>query len=239
MRGGGGAANREALPIPLGSTAALFKPPAFAGPRAMPLIGTFPVPPEPGLRANCANEAAGVARTRSTAKAILPRCSAWGAPLSFTRTERRMRAADVGSLSAATIKLKFRKGFDAGVRASSKAARGFLPGRSPLCRQHPRLHHERHQGRPRRHANRVSGHRHDGRAPRHHTRSAGHPMRRRARWSSRSGERATCDREWRSQRHRWLAGQQHAREWRKRRCQPAMAAQHRRTELENGSGHLA
>jgi hypothetical protein len=60
-----------------------------------------------------------------------------------------MRAADVGSLSAATIKLKFRKGFDAGVRASSKAARGFLPGRSPLCRQHARLHHERHQGRPR------------------------------------------------------------------------------------------
>ena len=70
MRGGGGAANREALPIPLGSTAALFNPPAFAGPRAMPLIGTFPVPPEPGLRANCANEAAGVARISNTAKAI-------------------------------------------------------------------------------------------------------------------------------------------------------------------------
>jgi len=36
----------------------------------MPLIGTFPIPPEPGLRANRANEAAGVARTKSTAKAI-------------------------------------------------------------------------------------------------------------------------------------------------------------------------
>jgi hypothetical protein len=33
-------------------------------------MGTFPVAAEPGLRANCANEAAGVASTRSTAKAI-------------------------------------------------------------------------------------------------------------------------------------------------------------------------
>ena len=236
MRGGGGAATREALPIPLGSTAALFKPPAFAGPRAMPLIGTFPVPPEPGLRAN---EAAGVARTRKPAKAIFTEVFGMG-KLHDRSRERRMRAADVGSLSAATIKLKFRKGFDADVRASSKEAPGFLPGRSPLRRQDARLHHERHQRRSRRHANRLSGHRHDGCAPRHHTDSAGHPMRRRARWSSRSGERATCDRERRSQRDRWLARQQHAWEWRKRRCQPAMAAQHCRTELENGSGgHLA
>src|SRR5258705_12019830 len=69
-RGGGGAANREALPIPLGSTTALFNPPAFAGPRAMPLIGTFPVPPDPGLRANRANEAAGATRISNTAKPI-------------------------------------------------------------------------------------------------------------------------------------------------------------------------
>ena len=70
MRGGGGAATLEAFPIPLGSTATLFIPPAFAGPGAIPLIGTFPVPAEPGLRANCANEAAGVARTTKIAKAI-------------------------------------------------------------------------------------------------------------------------------------------------------------------------
>jgi hypothetical protein len=70
MCGCGSGAILEAFPIPLGSTATLFNPPALAGPRAMPLIGKFPVPAEPGLRANCANEAAGVARTRSTAKAI-------------------------------------------------------------------------------------------------------------------------------------------------------------------------
>ena len=70
MRGGGSGAILEALPIPLGSTATLFIPPAFAGPRAIPLIGTFPVAAEPALRANCANEAAGVARTTRTAKAI-------------------------------------------------------------------------------------------------------------------------------------------------------------------------
>ena len=151
--------------------------------------------------------------------------------------ERRMREADVGSLSAATIKLKFRIG--AGVRRHRSKPVGFLPGRSPLCRQHAGLHHERHQRRARRHANRLSGHRHDRRAPRHHTDSADHPMRCRARWTSRAGERATCDHEWRSQRDHRLARQQHAREWRKRFCQSAMAAQHRRTELENGSGHLA
>ena len=44
MRGGGGEATLAALPIPLGSTATLFIPPALAGPRAIPLIGTFPIP---------------------------------------------------------------------------------------------------------------------------------------------------------------------------------------------------
>jgi hypothetical protein len=58
MRGGGGAATLAALPIPLGSTATLFIPPAFAGPGAIPLIGTFPIPAWPAVRAN---EAAGVA----------------------------------------------------------------------------------------------------------------------------------------------------------------------------------
>jgi hypothetical protein len=61
MRGGGMGAILEALPIPLGSTVTLFIPPALAGPGAMPLIGTFPDPASPAIRAN---EAAG-AETRS------------------------------------------------------------------------------------------------------------------------------------------------------------------------------
>ena len=52
MFGCGSGAILEALPTPLGSTAALFIPPAFAGPRAIPLIGTFPIGPEPVGRAN-------------------------------------------------------------------------------------------------------------------------------------------------------------------------------------------
>src|SRR5260370_27217590 len=63
MRGGGGAATRAALPTPLGSTTTLFIPPAFAGPGAIPLIGTFPAAGDPALRANCAYEAAGAAAT--------------------------------------------------------------------------------------------------------------------------------------------------------------------------------
>jgi hypothetical protein len=70
MRGGGSVAILEALPTPLGSTATLFIPPAFAGPCGMPLIGTLPVAGDPALRANCANEAAGVAKVTKTAKAI-------------------------------------------------------------------------------------------------------------------------------------------------------------------------
>src|SRR6266404_981576 len=72
MRGGGGAATLAALPTPLGSTVALFIPPAFAGPCAIPLIGTFPAAAEPALRANCANEAAGAAAT--TAGIAIHRC---------------------------------------------------------------------------------------------------------------------------------------------------------------------
>ena len=70
MCGGGSGATLEALPTPLGSTTTLFIPPAFAGPCATPLIGTFPVAAEPALRANCANEAVEVAKTRKNAKAI-------------------------------------------------------------------------------------------------------------------------------------------------------------------------
>ncbi len=59
----GGAATLAALPTPLGSTVTLFIPPAFAGPCAIPLIGTFPAAAEPALRANCAKDAAGAAAT--------------------------------------------------------------------------------------------------------------------------------------------------------------------------------
>src|ERR1700722_5527573 len=41
-----------ALPKPLGSTVALFIPPAFPGPRGIPLIATFPTPAEPAGREN-------------------------------------------------------------------------------------------------------------------------------------------------------------------------------------------
>jgi hypothetical protein len=72
--GCGSEAILEALPTPLGSTATLFIPRAFAGPRAIPLIGTFPIAPEPAGRGNLpnadqpacpppANEAAGGVKT--------------------------------------------------------------------------------------------------------------------------------------------------------------------------------
>src|ERR1700716_4494168 len=76
MLGCGSGASLEAFPTPLGSTTTLFIPPAFAGPRAIPLIGTFPVAAEPAGRANptkppcCANEAAGGAQTQGKAKTI-------------------------------------------------------------------------------------------------------------------------------------------------------------------------
>jgi hypothetical protein len=60
----GGIANGgtlDALPIPLGSTLTLLMPPTLAGPGGMPLIGTFPAPASPAIRAN---DAAGVARRR-------------------------------------------------------------------------------------------------------------------------------------------------------------------------------
>jgi len=116
MRGGGGAATLEAFPIPLGSTATLFIPPAFAGPGAIPLIGTFPAAAEPAFRPNCAYEAAGVAKTTKNAKAIFTEVFGMG-ELHYGSLERRMREADVGSQSAGTIKLKFRKHFGAAVPA--------------------------------------------------------------------------------------------------------------------------
>src|SRR5437879_3921289 len=70
MRGAGSGATLDALPIPLGSTITLFEPPAFAGPDAIPLIGTFPDPAPPALRATCANEATGAATASNNTKAI-------------------------------------------------------------------------------------------------------------------------------------------------------------------------
>ncbi len=70
IRGAGSGATLDALPIPLGSTITLFIPPAFAGPGAIPLIGTLPDPAAPAIRAACPNEAAGVATASNNAKAI-------------------------------------------------------------------------------------------------------------------------------------------------------------------------
>jgi hypothetical protein len=84
--GCGSVAILASLPTPLGSTVELFIPPAFAGPRGIPLIGTFPVPAEPAGRANApiaakpacpppcpprANEAAGGVKTMNNAIATL------------------------------------------------------------------------------------------------------------------------------------------------------------------------
>jgi hypothetical protein len=104
----------EALPKPLGSTVALFNPPAFAGPRGIPLIGTFPVPAEPAARANppcppCpprANEAAGGVRTMDNAIAIFSALLDIR-KLPYDSLEQRSREADVGSQSIDTTKLNF------------------------------------------------------------------------------------------------------------------------------------
>jgi hypothetical protein len=78
--GCGSGAILAALPNPLGSTAALFNPPALAGPCAIPLIGTIPAEPagrgnppiaaEPACPPPCpprANEAAGGVKTMNNA----------------------------------------------------------------------------------------------------------------------------------------------------------------------------
>jgi hypothetical protein len=93
MRGCGSGAILDALPIPLGSTITLFMPPAFAGPRAMPLIGTFPEPAPPAVRAY---DAAGVARITKMAKAILADVFDMAKLHYFSRV-RRVREVDLGS----------------------------------------------------------------------------------------------------------------------------------------------
>jgi hypothetical protein len=105
MRGGGSVAILEALPMPLGSTIALFMPPAFAGPGAMPLIGTFPEPASPAI---FANDAVGEANITRIAKAIFVELFDMG-ELRYESLERRMREADLGLQSAVTTKFAFRK----------------------------------------------------------------------------------------------------------------------------------
>jgi hypothetical protein len=68
--------------MPLGSTITLFNPPAFAGPGAIPLIGTFPIPASPAVRAN---EAAGAAKKMKSAMAIFVEVSDMAKFHYFTR----------------------------------------------------------------------------------------------------------------------------------------------------------
>jgi hypothetical protein len=66
MFGCGSGGTLVAFPIPLGSTITLFMPPTLAGPGGMPLMGTFPDPTAPAVRAN---DAAGEAKASSAAMA--------------------------------------------------------------------------------------------------------------------------------------------------------------------------
>jgi hypothetical protein len=142
MCGCGSGAILEALPTPLGSTAALFNPPAFAGPRAIPLIGTFPIAPEPAGRANppiaakpacpppCpprAKEAAGRVKTMNNAIATFTEVLDIGSTTMISR-ERRGREADVGAQSADTIKLNFINWIleSISVVLTNKPARGWI-----------------------------------------------------------------------------------------------------------------
>src|SRR6266850_1159987 len=115
MCGCGSGAILEALPTPLGSTTTLFIPPAFAGPRAIPLIGTFPVAAEPAGRANppiaaepaCpprANEAAGGVKTMNNAIATFTEVLDLDMGKFHVRFTRTPRDADVGPQSTDTIK---------------------------------------------------------------------------------------------------------------------------------------
>ncbi len=100
MCGCGSGAILEALPTPLGSTVALFIPPALPGPRAIPLIGTFPIAPEPAGRANpaiapLANEAAGEAKTTKNTKATFTDVFDMGSS-TICSLSAPSRGADVG-----------------------------------------------------------------------------------------------------------------------------------------------
>jgi hypothetical protein len=93
MRGGGSGATLEAFPTPLGSTVALFIPPAFPGPGGIPLIGTFPAAAEPAFRAN---EAAGEAKITKNANTTFAEVFDMG-KLHYDSPERPTRETNVGS----------------------------------------------------------------------------------------------------------------------------------------------
>jgi hypothetical protein len=65
MRGDGNEGILDALPIPLGSTLMLLRPPTLAGPAGMPLIGTLPDPAAPAIRANEADGAPAMRSART------------------------------------------------------------------------------------------------------------------------------------------------------------------------------
>jgi len=119
MCGCGSGAILAALPIPLGSTLILFMPPTLAGPGGMPLIGTFPAPASPAIRAN---EAAGGAKASSNAIAILAEVLDM-AKLHGCLTRTSVDEADVGREFAGTIKMNVRKCFGGAARAWRPAAR--------------------------------------------------------------------------------------------------------------------
>jgi hypothetical protein len=103
MLGGGIGATLGAFLIPLGSSDILSNAPSKAA------FGR-PAPECPGAAepAARANEAAGAVRTTNNAKATLTGVFDIGVTPLDSR-QRRMREADVGSSSADTIKLYFRK----------------------------------------------------------------------------------------------------------------------------------
>jgi hypothetical protein len=107
MCGCGSCAVLAALPIPLGSTLILFMPPTLAGPGGMPLIGTFPAPAPPAIRAN---EAAGGAKASSNATAIFAEVLDM-AKLHDCSTRTSTDDTNVGRQFARTIKMNFRKRF--------------------------------------------------------------------------------------------------------------------------------
>jgi len=128
MCGCGSVAILAVLPMPLGSTVELFIPPAFAGPRGIPLIGTFPTPAEPAGRENApiaakpacpppcpprANEAAGGVKNMNNAIATCTEALDIGSTTMIhwngeAMRERLSYEIHVGSPSAGTTKLCFR-----------------------------------------------------------------------------------------------------------------------------------
>src|ERR1700756_5542612 len=106
MWGGGNEGSLDALPISLGSTLILLRPPTLAGPGGIPLIGTFPDPAPPAMRAK---EAVGAAASRSartilaemfamrrTPELVPALCLRWGGLREYS-TQKNFRRARAGA----------------------------------------------------------------------------------------------------------------------------------------------